>query len=616
VAVAASVIPMLLAADAAAAAPATHVLRASVSSADVAGAEPLPAGDRARAGVDDFSFESMHADYTLGRDKDGASTLRVVETFVALFPDTDQNHGMRRSIPDTYNGQPLEPHLVSVTDGNGAPRPAEVDHDDGTFTITSRAPGFVHGAQTYVFTYTLRHVTWAFADTDADEFYWDVNGVDWRQPFGSVTATLHVPADLAAEMTGAQSCYQGAQDTSQACRITAGTAADGGQVVTASAQSVGPRQTMTMAVAFRQGTFTPFDPSFLASPWGWVQGVAGLGAIAALATAVFTRARKLKDAAGRPTIVAEYTPPESIDALIAAVMRRATSKAVPAEVLEQAVGGSIRIIEGEKRLFGAHKMQAELVDSSKAIDEDGRMLLRGLFGEDAAPGVVFAFGGSNSRFAKAGQKMLRWGAAQLSQRGLQRTVSARTRAVPIVLASVFFAVALVAGAVALASYVSAVIPVIVIVLATAVFVTAVMLISRKPLTAAGAEVRDHLEGLKLFIEWAEADRIRMLQSPSGAERVRVDVNDSRQMIRLYEKLLPYAVVFGQEKEWSERLAAMYPAGQTPYWYVGTAGFNAATFAAGVGSLSSAAASSSSTSGGSSGGGSAGGGGGGGGGGGV
>ncbi|WP_417564340.1 DUF2207 domain-containing protein [Microbacterium sp.] len=581
-----------------------------------AAAPVTAAGPAVTANVDDFAFRSMHADYTIGRDTDGTSTLRVVETFVALFPQTDQNHGMRRSIPDTYNGQPLDLKLVSVTDQNGTPRPAEVDHDDDTFTITSRDPGFVHGAQTYVFTYTLRHVTWTFGDTDADEFYWDVNGVDWAQPFGTVSATLHVPADLASAMTGAQSCYQGDQGATDACSISADAAGDGGRVVTASAQQLFPGQTMTIAVGFDRGTFTPFDASIVASPWGWAQSIAGLGALAALGMGIVARVRRLRDAPGRPTIIAEYTPPEGIDALIAAVMRGATPKAIPAEVLEQAVGGSIRIIEGEKRMFGAHKMQAELVDRDRGVDEDGRMLLAGMFGKNAAPGAVFTFGGTNSRFAKAGQKMLRWAAGQLSARGLRRSVPRKVRSLPVAVASIALIATLVTGIFALASYVSPAVPIIIMLVATAATVTSVIVVARKPLTAAGAEVRDQLEGLKLFIEWAEADRIRMLQSPTGAERVPVDVNDPRQMIRLYEKLLPYAVVFGQEKQWADRLAAMYPAGQTPYWYAGTSGFNAATFAAGVGSLSSAAASSSSTSGGSSGGGSAGGGGGGGGGGGV
>ena len=136
--------------------------------------------------------------------------------------------------------------------------------------------------------------------------------------------------------------------------------------------------------------------------------------------------------------------------------------------------------------------------------------------------------------------------------------------------------------------------------------------SRKPLTAEGAEVRDHLAGLKVFIEWVEADRIRMLQSPAGAERVRIDPHQPGEMLKLYEVLLPYAVVFGQEKQWAEQLAGLYGSGNSPGWYSGSTAFSAASFSSGISSLSASSSSSSSTSGGSSGGGSAGGGGGGGG----
>ena len=173
------------------------------------------------------------------------------------------------------------------------------------------------------------------------------------------------------------------------------------------------------------------------------------------------------------------------------------------------------------------------------------------------------------------------------------------------------------GFVAIGAGTNAVVPLIVMGLSVVVAIAVIGMCSRKPLTARGAETRDHLLGLKEFIAWAEADRIRMLQSPSGAERVPVDVDDPRQKLALYEKLLPYAVVFGQEKEWSQQLAVLYTAvGATgPYWYHGTGAFDASSFSSGIGSLSAAASSSSST-GGSSGGGSAGGGGGGGGGGGV
>ena len=146
-------------------------------------------------------------------------------------------------------------------------------------------------------------------------------------------------------------------------------------------------------------------------------------------------------------------------------------------------------------------------------------------------------------------------------------------------------------------------------------------IFRVPLTDQGAELRDHLKGLELYIRLAEADRLKMLQSPAGAEREAVSTSDPRQVVDIYEKLLPYAVLFSLEKQWAEELGRYYVE-NPPDYYSGTTAFNAAIFASSISSMSTAAAtsysgsSSSSSSGGSGGGGSSGGGGGGGGGGGV
>ena len=571
----------------------------------LAGLTPSPA----HAGVDDFSFESLDVEYQLGRAEDGTSTLTVVETFVALFPEFDQNRGMRRAIPDSYLGAPLHPELVSITDETGAPRAEETESEDGYYSMTSRADDFVHGRQTYVFTYTLQNVTHHFADTGVDEFYWNVNGVEWRQPFGRITARVTMPDDLEAARTGAQACYVGSQGSTQTCAIE-----DAGGTIAASAENVQPYQTMTIAIGFAPDTFTEFDPNYLASPWGWLQsGVAVLGLGTALVLAAVTRRRHLRDEPGRPVIIAEYTPPRGIDALESAVLLGRTTKAIPAEVLEQAVVGSIRIEEGPPKWFGGTKLKAVLVDPSLA-DGDGRMLLPGLFPQ-GLPGEEFEFGRSDTRFSTTAQKVLKAASAELSSRGLRRKVPLGARAWPVVIAILSAVLVLLFGIGALAGYVTAWVPILLIIGSVLVVLLVAGMVSRKPLTAAGAETRDHLLGLKEFIEWAEADRIRMLQSPQGAERVRVDVSDPRMKLKLYEKLLPYAVVFGQEKKWAEELAVLYGSGNSPGWYSGSTGFNAAAFSAGISNLSTSA-SSSSTSGGSSGGGSAGGGGGGGGGGGV
>ncbi|WP_225216832.1 DUF2207 domain-containing protein [Microbacterium pullorum] len=568
----------------------------------------------AAADVDDFEFSSLDVDYTLTRDEDGTSRLHVVETFVAVFPDAAQNRGMRRAIPSSYNGQPLSPSLVSITDETGASRPAETDSEDGVFEMVSRADDYVHGAQTYVFTYDLENVTWTF-DGGGQEFYWDVNGVDWPQSFGRVTATLSMDAALAASLTGEQACYVGAQEATEQCEMSI-TPDGSGTAITAAAEGVGPYETVTMAVGFQPDTFTLFDTSYFASGWGWAQSVAMLGLAGAVGAAFWSRRRWLRDDPGRPTIISEYIPPSDIDALESAVLLGKPSKAIPAEVLEQAIVGSIRILEGAPKAFGGSKMRVELVDPSRA-DGDGRMLLDGLFGPDAAPGATFEFGKQDTRLSTVASKILKAADQELDRRGLRRPVPAGARAWPIVAVVLSAGLVILFGVLALLSFVSPVIPAVLFVVAAGALVLGVGLMVHRPLTAAGAEVRDHLAGLKVFIDWAEADRIRMLQSPAGAERRPVDVNDPRQMIHLYEALLPYAVVFGQEKKWADELMVFYDrADVTPTWYYGAAAFNAASFSSSIASLSSAAMSSSSTSGGASGGGSAGGGGGGGGGGGV
>ena len=141
---------------------------------------------------------------------------------------------------------------------------------------------------------------------------------------------------------------------------------------------------------------------------------------------------------------------------------------------------------------------------------------------------------------------------------------------------------------------------------------------RTPLSDRGAELRDHLEGLRLYIRVAERDRIRILQSPEGAERAPVDTSDTGLMLTLYERVLPYAVLFDEEKQWAKTLGEYYDE-QPPEWYSGSNAFSAGVFAAGISSVSSFTSASysgtsSSSSSGSSGGGSSGGGGGGGGGG--
>src|SRR5262249_8737766 len=95
-------------------------------------------------------------------------------------------------------------------------------------------------------------------------------------------------------------------------------------------------------------------------------------------------------------------------------------------------------------------------------------------------------------------------------------------------------------------------------------------------TATGVDLRDYLYGVRDYMKLAEADRIKVLQSPHGDLTEKVDVGDNTQLVKLYEKLLPYAMLFGIEKDWAKEMAPLYT--EQPDWYTGNAAFNAAWFA--------------------------------------
>lgn len=82
-------------------------------------------------------------------------------------------------------------------------------------------------------------------------------------------------------------------------------------------------------------------------------------------------------------------------------------------------------------------------------------------------------------------------------------------------------------------------------------------------TKRGLEASRYMDGLKLYIEMAEKDRLAFLQSVKGAEV------SPEGVVKLYEKLLPYAAVLGLEKSWMKELERYYKMAEveTPDWYV-------------------------------------------------
>ncbi len=594
--------------------------------------EPL----RASQGLDDFTFDSWHSEFQLGLTPEGRSTLTTIETIVARFPYFDQNRGLRRAIPNHYDGHQTDVTIESVTDENGAPRSYETEstggNGSGFLEVTIAGDDFVHGAQSYVITYSQINVALYPDDASNEEFYWEVNGTGWLQPFGEVSATLLLDAELTAKLNGQTTCYRGFSNSAQICDVLTSEADGDGWRVDVSASNLGPYEGLTMVVGFEEGTFEPRDDSFTANPFPSIGLGATLLGVIIMILSLVARATRWRSARGRPTIIAEYLPPKGVNLLQAGNISGAAGKSMAAQFLSFAVRGNVRVLEVE----GTKHFKIELVHAD-GLDLVELGVISTLF-PGLQSGMRRDLKAKNMVFSRALGMQLQASRERVFAEGLRERKDVTLR-VWLIVASIASAVlSFVAGIIAVETEVGGTLPESVALIGiVAAVLTFVFTVNVRPFTAAGAELRDYLKGVRLYIRLAEADRLRVLQSPQGALRspYRPDptteaaevgyppTGEPLQVLKLYERLLPFAVLFGQEKAWSRVLGEYYAqSGSQPDWYAGSGAFNAGFFAAGISSFSTttstswSGSSSSSSSSGSSGGGSVGGGGGGGGGGGV
>ncbi|CAN5643889.1 hypothetical protein BH23PAT1_BH23PAT1_2130 [soil metagenome] len=559
--------------------------------------------------VQQFTFSSFEADYYLTKDNDGRSSLRVVEKLVAEFPDYDQNKGIVRAIPMTYAGHPVSFELQSLK-RNGKPEPVYSQSvENKNIVIGTGTDDYVHGTQTYEFTYTMRDVTRDFGEYQ--EFFWDTNGTQWRQPFDRLKSRVHLDETTKDLFTGEVICFEGRQGSLDKCS----TRTDGNTTVFESSGRLGIAENVTMLMKFEPGAFEPYKEGAA----GVIRSIVATSSFGLMATALLFALRlklKYRDAKGRGTIVPEYLPPKDISALLAAGIygKKVLKKAVAAQIVELAVRRKIKIIENiEKRLFKKSVNYTIALENNRDLRPEESEIIN-VFFKDAAPGAQYKFKTADPTISSKMQSVQKSLKEKVVYQGYR--YKAKGVAWPYLIAASMSAIAL--GLfielqnVGIEGWRVAPLPISVFVLLLIVMIIGA---GPRPLTEKGRNIVDYLKGLEDYIKLAEAERLRVLQSPSGALKTSIDANDKQQVVKLYERLLPYAVLFGHEKEWAKQLSLYYEQQHTvPSWYAGTTAFNASNFSSSISSFSASTSSSSSGFSGGGGGGSGGGGGGGGGGG--
>lgn len=618
---------------------ATRIIRATAAlalalgviaapAAAVAAAPESSVGAAASTDVDDFSYASWDAIYEIGLDDDGRARMHVTETLVARFPEYDQNRGIVRGLPTSYENAGIDTRVLSVTDEEGADVPFETDEDDGLLFVLTGTDAYVQGLTTYVVEYEMRDVILAATPTAGsasrggreggtavDEFYWDLLPLDSTQPIERFRADIAFDAEMSDRLTGSTACYEGASGSTEECELQGPTIDGDRTTFRVESGERAPGDGVTVAIGFEPGTAaqpsarTP-NPVTDTAPLAAAIGAAVLSVGAWLSVSAFQRRRRT--ATG--VVVAQYDVPDSMPPLLAAAIVPGAKDTIPAEIVHLAVRGTLRIEEGGspehprlRRIPGSRipdQLDVEALDALFLKANDGGVV--------DVPSESEAFAGRMSALEQSGK-------TAAATRGLTTTARSRGAAVMQWCAIV---VAIVGLGLSLAGVISGRITAVPALVAISFGVVLVLIASffsfakHTVLTPEGAREFEYLQGVEEFIRVADADRLRMLQSYSGAERRQDGTAD---VIHVYERLLPYAMLFGMEKEWGDVLERVYSAAQrgpswigdptTPYLGVYLSTFTASSHAAAT--YTSPSAGTSSSSGGSFGGGFSGGGGGGG-----
>ncbi len=563
--------------------------------------------------VQNFYFESFVADYYLGKDDEGVSKLKVVETFTAVFPNYNQNKGLCRRIPYTSNNgknrtiESLDRDNIKVS-RNGHTEPIysiQKTEEGEEFEVCTGTEEYVTGTQVYTFEYEFKNVVTDFTkngniitntssktsytNTDSSlsawqELYWDTNGIGFSQKFKSLTARVHLEEPV--NWTGNTWCYVGRYGSSNQSRCTTTRINDGVMFETG---LLGSNENLTFDIELKPGSFklpSPKENHAMPVVAGIVVAIIGL--VLTFSIRAFYKAsdnRKFyKSLIAKP----EYEPPKGIDMhTLAEDFIGTHSNPSVATIVKLVTDGRIELIKGEKKLLGGYNWEITIKDLNK-IGRNEELILQILNGgsrvyEGETIKLERHYG--NSHLASLGQQLDKYGRTHGHSLGL--LVDDKLHAKSVAIGIIMFTLCILAIPFVLEVFISdekniekvantiaedgdiaaiidqpfyadgylyvnmkeSIIAMVVALFVGTILNTILRSKSEKYLrrTTKGLEVSRQLEGLKLYIKMAEAERIAFLQSVPGAD------TSPEGIVKLYEKLLPYAIFFGLEKTWLKEM---------------------------------------------------------------
>ena len=517
-----------------------------------------------------YSITRFAVDYTIEKNTAGHSVVHVEEAISANFPYKDTRHGLTRTLlRNRQDGAFVDLSIAGVTDASGQSLhyTTEADNGDGLTLKIGDPQRYVYGDVDYVIRYTLTDPTVYYKKTDRQEWYWNTLGFDWDVPIHNYSATVTLDDSIAPALQETPHCYVGKYGSNDTCHITK--QANGSYVTEVPLIKKG--ENVSLAFGFANGTFIQKEPTLLQryTTLFWnrtVQTIAFvISSIYIISATWFVATRRYGWGKLHGIIPAQYIPPKDIPLPIAACVMSLSSYQT-ATILKLAIEHYISIIETRpKSAFKAAEYSIEILRDVSNIPEEERAILKNIFGEkelsvgqtrhlkELQKDTKYSEEAQGTRLAIELLATTKYGFYEL-ERSVEKFFL-WSCGIAFLLAVIFCSWPF----------------------GLAGILIAIICYNYRRMTPKGLEAKRYLKGYKKYIKASEARRLQMLQGPDTAEKTGLpnfEVGDTAQLVRLYERSLPYAVLFGQEKKWSKRLDELYEvSGEQASWYSGAAGSN-------------------------------------------
>ena len=552
-------------------------------------------GASARAD-EDWVIQEFDASILITED----GSINVTEDIGVDF-GTLQKHGIFRSIPVEYEYDAKHRRRITITvesvnDGQASPLKYETSREGANLVLKIGDPDkLVSGEQRYAIQYRLQGALNPLAD--ADELYWNVTGNGWPVPIETASATVLAPAFEYF------TCYEGPTGSRATCnsRLTriaavfeakaALSQGEGLTIVVGLPKGAVPEPQLDLveikSVGEQIRDFVGLEPLPLAvAAFLGIVGMATLGRYWWLTgrDRWFGDVHYLRGGTrqarrplfARDTVVVEYQPPAQADdrrlrpaEIGVLVDERADTLDVSATIVDLAVRGYVRITELPKEgLFGHKDYRLErLKPSDAALLPYEQRLLDGLF-ED---GDSVEMSDLKNEFYED--------LAKVKEALYEQVVSAdrffpsnpeKVRTLHLLAGFLIAALGVGAGF-ALGELAGAAIIGVPVLLTGLTLALTARLMPRR--TASGREMYRRCLGFREYMEVAETDRQRFAEEAG-----------------IFERYLPFAIVFGCTEKWARAFEGIGAAPTTGGWYVSPYAFAPVSFANSLDGFSSSVSS--------------------------